>query len=253
MISRRNRDISFKDKLRLTTKEEELPIISFFPQTTDWNGRVILWLDGKGSRGCWMIRAHRLPQIRQLVDSGYAVMSADLLYQGEFIPAGQEFSQTPKVENPRDFAGYTFGYNHTVFASRVHDILTLIAFIKGDEHAPQSLDLVGVNGAGPLVAAARMIAQDKIDRAAVVTDHFRFTQLGSYRDPQFLPGVVKYGDLPGPLSLSAPYPLWIGGDEGEVPELVRKTYEAAGAIDNVATSGGRLDAAQAAVEWLIAR
>ena len=241
----------FKDILRLTTHDEEFPIISFFPQTTNWNGKVVLWIDGDGKAALLDDQQQPTAQVRQLIDAGFAVMGADLLYQGEFLSPGEEFKETPKVENPRAFAGYTFGYNHTVFASRVHDILTLIAFVKGDEHAPESIALVGTNGAGPLVAAARAIAGESVDRAAVVTDGFRFTQLTSFRDPLFIPGVVKYGDVPGLLSLSAPQPLWIGGEGESVPEIVTKTYEAAGAADKVSTSGDRQDLSQAAVEWLI--
>ncbi|MCA9040499.1 MAG: acetylxylan esterase, partial [Planctomycetaceae bacterium] len=242
----------FKDKLRLTSQEEELPIISFFPQTTNWNGKVVLWVDGAGKAGLVNDQHAPITQVRQLIDAGYAVMGVDLLYQGEFLAAGEQLTETPKVENPRAFAGYTFGYNDSVFASRVHDILTVVAFVRGDEHAPESLSLLGTNGAGPLVAAARVIAGDQIDKAAVVTENFRFTQLSSFRDPRFLPGVVKYGDLPGLLSLSAPYPLWVGGEDAGIPELVQKTYAAAGAADRIQSSGDRQDLTQAAVEWLVA-
>ena len=31
---------------------------------------------------------------------------------------------------------------------------------------------------------------------------FRFANLKSYRDPDFLPGAVKYGDLPALLKIS---------------------------------------------------
>ena len=39
-----------------------------------------------------------------------------------------------KVNTKREFAGFTYGYNHPLFAQRVHDILTLVSYIRGDEH-----------------------------------------------------------------------------------------------------------------------
>lgn len=243
----------FTDILRLTSEKEELPIVSFFPTSTEWNGKVVLWIDGKGKQGMFDANNQPITEIRQLIDAGYSIVGADLLYQGEFLDPGEQFTETPKVKNNRLYAGYTHGYSHSVFASRVHDILTLISFIKGDEHAPSQLDLIGVNGAGPLVAAARAIAGDQVDHAAVVTNGFRFTSLKFYREPDFLPGITKYGDLPGLLSLSAPLPLWVGGEGETLPEIVNASYQATEASENLHHSGSRLDHSQAAVEWLLSQ
>lgn len=46
---------------------------------------------------------------------------------------------------------------------------------------------------------------------AVDTEGFRFSTTGIY-DPNFLPGAVKYGDLPTLLALTAPTPLWLAGE-----------------------------------------
>jgi len=137
-------------------------------------------------------------------------------------------SEQPKVENPREFAGFTYGYNAPLFSKRVHDILTLVSFVTHDEHAPSEVALVGVDGAGPLVAAARAQAGAMVTQAFVDTRGFRFAGLTSFRDPNFLPGAVKYGDLPGMLSLSAPHTLWVAGEAGKVPKAVRAAYAADG-------------------------
>ena len=79
--------------------------------------------------------------------------------------------------------------------------------------------LPGFGVAGPIVAAARAVAGEAIDRAAVDTGGFRFGNLLDYRDPQFLPGGAKYLDLPGMLALGAPHPLWLAGEDHE-PALV---------------------------------
>src|SRR5207244_13522706 len=71
----------------------------------------------------------------------------------------------------------------------------------------------GFGNTGPILAAARAVARDEIDLAAIDTRSFRFGKMLDYRDPQFLPGGAKYLDLPGLLALGAPRPLWLTGEE----------------------------------------
>jgi len=241
----------FKDILRHINPGEVLPIVSFYPKSTPWNNQVVIWVDGAGKAGVMDPSGTPNPAIQHLLRSGMSIVSADLLDQGEFLPDGQPLTETPVVENPRAFAGYTFGYNHPLFAQRVHDILTLIAWIRNEDHAPQKVHLLGVNGAGPLVAAARAIAGTQVDRAAIDTQGFRFVTIRSYRDPQFLPGIVKYGDLPALLALSAPQPLFLAGERGELPEVVEATYRAADALSQLQSwSGPAVEAPLQAALWL---
>jgi hypothetical protein len=238
----------FGDLLRVPAQGEELPIVSFHPKKKEWNGKVVIWVDGAGKSGMFGADAAPRPEIRKLLDAGFAVMGADLLYQGEFLPDGKPLSEQPKVKNNREFAGFTYGYNAPLFSKRVHDILTLLSFVAHDEHAPREVALVGVNGAGPLVAAARAQAGATIAKAFVDTRGFRFAGLGSFRDPDFLPGALKYGDLPGMLSLSAPHPLWLAGEGGKLPEALTAAYAAAGKPEAVRA----LADVSAAVDALIA-
>lgn len=244
--------ILFKDKIRLTTHKEELPVISLFPTGTKWNGDVVIWVDGDGKQGMFDASGQVQNRVLKLVDNGTSVVTADLFQQGDFLPGGQKMTQQRVVNNPREAAAYTFAYNDTLFVRRVHDLLTLLAWIRDDDHQPQHVHMVGVNGAGPLVAAARVIARGQIDAAAVDTGGFRFADLTSYRHPQFLPGAVKYGDLPALLALSAPHPLWIAGEGDQIPEIVNRTYVAGGYPDAV-QSYSQLDAPDQAVEWLLTR
>src|SRR5690606_27530093 len=83
--------------------------------------------------------------------------------------------------------------------------------------------------------------------AAIDTEGFRFTQLTDWRHVHFLPGGARYGDLPGLLALAAPSPLWIGGEKGEIPELVGAQYVALGAsrvLTSEKTDQPAIDAAQ---------
>ena len=70
---------------------------------------------------------------------------------------------------------------------------------------------------GPIVAAARAVAGDAIDLAAVDTGGFRFAKLLDFRDPQFLPGGAKYLDLPGCLRSAPRIPYGLRTKETTLP------------------------------------
>lgn len=244
--------LEFGDILTLTTHSEQLPIISVYPKAVEWNTKVVLWIDGQGKAGMFP-GGNPHPDLLRLIDSGFSVVGVDLFGQGEFTTNGKPLQQNPTVANPRQFAGYTYCYNHTVFARRVHDILTVVAWINGDEHKPKALHAVGVNGGGILLAAARSIAGEQLEAVAVDTQNFRFDELTDWKDASFLPGAVKYGDVPTLLALSAPHKLWIGGED-TVPKIVKTAYTAAGtpAESNLKTADGRLDTTSAAVDYILA-
>ena len=69
----------------------------------------------------------------------------------------------PIVSNPREFAGFTLGYNHSLFAQRVHDVLTCVSDAKFHEQNPAKIHVVGVNGAGVIAAAACALAGDLLN------------------------------------------------------------------------------------------
>ena len=244
--------IRFKDILRLESHREELPVISLFPTNTEWNRDVVIWVDEAGKKGMFDASGRIRHAVRRLLDGGASVVAADLFQQGDFLLDGRRLNQQRVVRNPREAASYTYGYNDTLFVRRVHDILTLVSWVRNDDHAPGRIHMIGLNVAGVLVAAARAITGDMIKKAAIDTDGFRFADLTSYRAPHFLPGGVKYGDLPALLSLSAPHPLWLAGEGGRVPRPVARVYAATGQRDNV-VSTARRDSADGAVDWLLGR
>jgi dienelactone hydrolase len=241
--------LEFGDILTLTTYGEQLPIISVYPKSVAWNQKVVLWIDGKGKAGMFNGGQPNSDLLR-LINAGYSVVGVDLFGQGEFTTNGEPLAENSTVSNPRQFAGYTYCYNDTVFARRVHDILTVTAWINGDEHSPRALHAVGVNGGGPLLAAARAIVGDELSLAAIDAGGFRFGDLNDWKHAGFLPGAVKYGDLPTLLSLSAPHKLWIGGEE-QVPEIVSAAYASQNQTDAVKAAGSRIDTTTAAVDWLL--
>jgi hypothetical protein len=245
--------VEMTGQLRNKTHGEELPVAWLYPK--QWNGRVIVWLDDSGKSAIFNSDGSARAALLRFVSGGATVLGADLLFQGDFLKDGEPLKQTRVVANPRQFAGYTFGYNSALFAQRTHDVLTLVKFLRtatvGSHPHPTSVEVAGFGTTGPIVAAARAIAGEAIDRAAVDTGGFRFGKLLDYRDPQFLPGGAKYLDLPGMLALSAPLPLWLAG-EGNEPALVRAAYGAAGQTGKLTTYNGEPSQTEAAaIEWLL--
>jgi len=193
------------------TYQEELAVSWLYPK--HWNGRVVIWLDDAGKSG---IADNK--EIKALVAGGAAVLGVDLLFQGN-----AEGKQNRVVANPREFAGYTYGYNNALYAQRVHDVLTLTTFLRntkvGTHPSPKTVCLAAFGEqTGPIAVAARALAGEALDRAAIDTHSFRFGKLLNYRDPMFLPGGAKYQDLPGMLSLHKAQPKWVKG-EGDEPKV----------------------------------
>jgi len=241
----------FQGLVHNRTHGEELPLVSLIPE--DWNRRLVLWLTETGKAGLFDSAGNPLPAVQKLLASGHAVVGADLLYQGEFLADGQPLSATRSVKNPREFLGYTTGYNHPLFAQRVHDVLSIIVAAKAHESMPESIDLVGLGSAALYAAAAAVQAGNAVRRLAVGTGGYRFATITEIRDPLLLPGAVRYGDVPGLLALRAPHPLWLHGEGNAGPRTVRAAYLAAGRLtpDRLTTSTAAADrAAIAAAEWL---
>ena len=186
-------------------------------------------------------------------------LSPDVFGTGELVPAGAstplrnrrvELDKRPNIKiRDRDFAGFTYGYNHPLFAQRVHDILTLVSFVRGDDHGASKVHVVGLGGAGPWVAAAKFIAGPAIDRTAIDTAGFRFASLTEFDDPQFLPGAVKYGDVAGLLALSAGSEVWLSGEK-ELPKLTAASWKAAAGPALTQFNGEASAKGNELVKWL---
>ena len=100
---------------------------------------------------------------------------------------------TEKVANPREFAGYTHGYNHSRFARQVHDLLSIIAYL--DSNYQKTIEIHGEKGFEAQAIVASYLAGNSIKKVVVESSDFRFSEIVDYRDPLFLPGAIKYGDL----------------------------------------------------------
>jgi dienelactone hydrolase len=193
--------LEFAGLLRNPSAGEAIPAVFLHPK--NWNQEVVIVVDERGKNGLYGSDGGPRPELQRLLAAGYAVAAADLLYQGEFLADGQPLAAQRKVANPREYAGYTLGYNHPLFSQRVHDVLSLVSFVRNHEDKPAKVHLLGTRGVpGAYAAAAAVQAAAAVDRVAVDTAGFRFADVNDILDVNFLPGAIKYGDVPGLLELA---------------------------------------------------
>jgi hypothetical protein len=233
--------------LRHVPAGEQLPVVLLEPK--QGSGRVAVWVSDQGKSGLFDASGQPRSAVAKLLEAGVAVVGADLLYQGEFLPPGETLDTTPRVDNPREAAAYTFGYNHSVFTGRVHDVLTLVAFAR-QRAAAEPVALIGLDGGGAWAAAALAVAGDAVGRAAVDSQGFRFAAVDQIHSPDFLPGGTKYFDLPGMLALAS-CPLWLAGETSETAALVVQAYEARGRSDRLVLDDAAAPIVDKGVGWLL--
>jgi dienelactone hydrolase len=205
-------------------------------------GRLVVWVHPQG-KASLLEDGKVTPAVRTLIDAGCAVVAPDVFGVGELsLPKPYPVDKT--------FAGFTYGYNRSVLAQRVHDILTLIAFGQSLLKAKRA-DLVGWGEAGPWVVLAKALAGDAVTRTAADLNQFRFEAVTATDDPMMLPGAVKYGGLPAFLALCAPGAVLVHNHKGTSSgKLSKAAYAAAGAADKLTRVDEKLPP-EKVVEWLV--
>ena len=134
----------------------------------------------------------------------------------------------------------------------MHDVLSVVKLVKNSDGQARRLSVVGLEGAGPWVAAARAQCGESIDKAVIDTGGFRFGNVLDLHDPNFLPGGAKYGDLPALLALGGPGRTWVAGETAEGLALAQSQYQARNAGKNLARFTGEAQQVRsAALEWLL--
>lgn len=244
----RGEHFEFAGLLRNKPAGEEIPVLFLHPKK--WNQQVAIWVNEQGKAGLYGSDGAPTAAVKKLLAAGTTVVGIDLLNQGEFLGDGKAAGSRMDIRGGQawqQYAGYTYGYNQSLFAQRVSDILTVVAFVRNHERKTEKVHLIGLGGAaGAWAAAARVQAGAAIDKAALGTSGFRFAKLNRVDDANFLPGAVKYGDVPALLALAAPGSLWT--NEKSAPEVVSAAYR--GSKSLVTYDGPDGKAADSAAEWI---
>jgi hypothetical protein len=174
---------------------EAVPYVRLIPEK--WNGTTIIWADAAGKSAVFESADRPASEPAYLLGRGNAILAADLFLTGESNRAGVPTTRPTAAQNEgQKYAGFVYGYNRSVLANRVHDLLTLIALAHGDPGCKQ-LDLLATGSAGPAAVLARSMADNAIDRAAIDLGEFDFDHVTDPMDPMMLPGALKYGGING--------------------------------------------------------
>jgi dienelactone hydrolase len=199
---------------------------------------AVLWLHPKGKVSL-IENGKVVPAAKSLTDAGYHVFAPDLLGTGE-----SAFPKAPMVDP--NYAGFTFGYNRSLLAHRVHDVLTAIAAAQRKQ-----ILLVGWGEMGPVAILAKALAGDAVKKTAADLNGFSFEKIEDANDPMMLPGALKYGGMGAFLGLCAPGEVLVHNHKATGTGAVsRAAYEAAGAADKLTRSADKLDDAKV-IEWLL--
>jgi dienelactone hydrolase len=163
-----------------------VPAIGIVPD--GWKaGPIVVWVHERGKQGAFEADGRTpSPEVKRLLAGGAAVLAPDVFLTGE---AGAIAGRI-KIKNEDTYFGYQTGYNRTVFAERVSDVLTAIAFAKN--LGGNSINVAGRGKAGAWVLAARALAGDVVARASVDLGGFEFDQVRETTD-ESRPGLAGGG------------------------------------------------------------
>jgi hypothetical protein len=173
---------------------EKVPFLAYVPKK--FSGTILV--GSSAPRGIAdSIRDGKLvPQLQDFLDAGHAIALVDPLYTGEYVEKGKE-SARPKVQE--GYGGFTFGYNRPALSQQVHDVLTGIAVAKT---LPGVKRTVLIGRLDTLLA--RIVAGSQVDDAIISNDFEPLPEKVTVQDPNFLPGLLKYGGFYGLVAAAAP-------------------------------------------------
>lgn len=198
-----------------TRHNETVPWVFVRPKAEKWNNTIALWLSNRGVEGLADGNGPNAAA-KKLLDAGFAIAVPTL-----YLPQAKEQPMNvPKNNDPQRNAwqwasSYTYGYNPSLVAHRVHDAMTAVATIVAQtESKPAKIILIGSDGAGVVAAATAAVLKDRFAGVVVDTEGFRFASLNDQWNPMFVPGAVKYGDVPGLLKASGALKPVVLGEAG---------------------------------------
>jgi dienelactone hydrolase len=187
------------------------------------------------------------PVVRELLKQKATVLSVQPLLSGPDDATEQPITKPHKSTG---YGGHTYGYNRSLLANRVHDILTAVAYARGPMKAKR-VHLIGLERAGPWVVLARALCGAAVQRTAADLNGFRFESITKGQDEMMLPGALKYGGLPALAALCAPHELYLHNTRGTGTEQwLQAAYGTSGAADRVQRHAGR-QSAEAVARWLL--
>jgi dienelactone hydrolase len=228
-------------KLLLGRQREGDQIPAVFLRRPEFDGTIVVWVHPVG-KASLVHEGELVSAAQRILDRKAGILAVDVFLTGEFQGA-----KAPPVD--QKYAGFTFGYNRSLLANRVHDILTAVAYAKGQQ-GTKKVDLIGFEEAGPWVLLARPLCSDTVERTAADCSGFRFEKVYSVNDEMPLPGALKYGGLPAFAALCAPHSLFIHNHQGTgMGQWLKPAYQVAkeGALRRLSGKAS----AEEVVNWVV--
>jgi dienelactone hydrolase len=207
----------------------------------EFDGTVVVWAHTGGLPA--LTDEKTKPLIQEVLKQKMAILAVDPFLSGEG-------ANNPPPPVDQKYGGFTFGYNRSVLANRVNDILLAVAHAR-DHLKAKKVHLVGFEKAGPWVVLARALCGDVVERCAADLNGFRFDEITSTSDENMLPGALKYGGIPKLAALCAPGELYLHNLPADGwGDWVAAAYDAAGASGRVTMSPPGMPADKV-VSWIL--
>jgi dienelactone hydrolase len=197
---------------------EEVPALFFRPKGA--SGAAVVLVHSQGKAGLIADDGTPGPLLAGLLAKGTNVLAIDVFLTGEYHLPGK---RTP-APDPR--IGFFPCFNRTLLAQRVHDVLTAVAHVRSLPGIT-TVSLVGLKDAGPWCLLARGLCGEAVARTAVEVGNQRFAAVKEVTDPMYLPGALRYGDLPVLAALAAPGDLLLSNARTFDAGWVRDAYRSA--------------------------
>jgi hypothetical protein len=197
--------------------DEEVPFVRLEPKARGASDTVVLWLSTPGTEGL-LAEGNRLSAAAQkLIDGGVTIVCPTLYLEGaNEQPRNPVKSRDPQRNDWQWSACYTYGYNHPLVMHRVHDAMTILASLKPAGRESAGRIILAGRAEGGVVAAITAVVQPQAVTGAVIdTGGFRFAALDDQWHPLFVPGAVKYGDVPELIRLCAPLQPTVLGENND--------------------------------------
>jgi hypothetical protein len=171
--------------------------------------KCVVWVHPDGKAAFLSRDGKPTDAVMALVDAGYTFVAPDVIGVGELaLPNGFQVNKT--------YAGFTYGYNRSPMADRVHDVLTVIAFANSVVRAKE-VALIGSASMGPVAILAKALAGDAVAKLAADRNGFDFAKITKPDDPMMLPGALKYGGLEAFVKLCGTTGVSIVNADGKQP------------------------------------
>lgn len=137
------------------------------------------------------------------------------------------------VNNGREAAGYTFGYNRSVLAWRVSQVHYALDYLANQFPAAKLEVQAGAESTPVAVVAFATADPQRVVRLSCQLQQFRFAEVDALQDPNFLPGSVKYGDVLGMLTLRPTAQIELGPGESELADDLNRIRQIGGGAGQV--------------------